>query len=114
MARAFDLVLAIANNRGVHAQRRRIFITHFRNTGNIEIMKGAPVPRTLAKHDVPAQSRLCAFKGQHLEQVPVVMNGNSPFGVMIMGKIFLSLTIAETADKPVREFGSFSHGFVPD
>ena len=42
------------------------------------------------------------------------MDGNSPFGVVIMGKIFLSPAIAETADKPVRELGGISHGFFPD
>ena len=104
----------VANNASVLSQWRHLFITHFHDTGNVEIMEGAQVTGTLAKHKLPAQSRMRAFKGQHLEQLPVVMNGNFPFGVMVMGKIFLSPAIAEKADKPVRELRGISHGFFPD
>ena len=68
---------SVANNAGVFAQWRQLFITHFRDTGNFEIMEGTPATGTLAKHNLPAQSRLRAFKGKHLEQVPIVMSGNS-------------------------------------
>jgi len=49
----------------------------------IEIIKALPKDVPLAQDDQPAEAALQVFQGQMLKHLPIVVNGNPPFVVMI-------------------------------
>ena len=53
------------------------------NDGRIEVAERFPVIFALVQNGLPAQSCLRAFENQKLEKCPVIMNGHSPFLVVV-------------------------------
>jgi hypothetical protein len=54
-----------------------------RNARGFEIREGAPVAGALAQDRRPAQPGLCALEGEELEEPDVVVEGNTPFLVVV-------------------------------
>jgi hypothetical protein len=49
----------------------------------VEIVEGFPVMVSFFEYCQPAQPCLCTLKNQHFEKASIVMNGNTPFIIVI-------------------------------
>ena len=86
----------VPHDTGVIAQLQQRRILHGGHPLDIKIMKGRTVTCAFAQHDIPAETGLRAFKGQHLEKMPVIMDRHTPFLVMIACQHMLSRRRAKT------------------
>ena len=75
---------AITDDALVSHQARNVGLTESRHFPHIEVLERLPEIVALAQDGNPAQPRLKALQGQHLEDLPIVMDRHAPFPVMIL------------------------------
>src|SRR3989475_5132928 len=75
---------AVANDTLVSHQPCNVGLAESRHFPNIEVLERPPEVIALAQYDNPAQPRLEALQGQHLEHLPIVMDRHAPFLVVIL------------------------------
>ena len=91
----------VADDSRIVAEGLQLVIRHGGDTVKIEIMEDRSVAGPFLQHHFPAEARLRAFQGQHLEQMPVIMHRHTPFGVMVMRQRILPGAVAKAAGQPV-------------
>src|SRR6185503_2019108 len=74
---------AIANNSRMGEQSFHFGPIVFRDSGRIEIVKGKALVDSFFQDGLPTQPRLGTFEDQEFKQRPVVVQRNTPFGVVI-------------------------------
>ena len=79
--------LPMADNPRVAQERGHLLLVIARHLCWIEMRKGKAILFPLPQHGVPTQSCLGSFQEKALEQAPVVMDGHSPFAVVIIDVI---------------------------
>jgi hypothetical protein len=60
---------------------------HMSDFFGIKVIKRDAIMFPLAQHGVPTQPCLGSFQDEELEQAPVIVNGHSPFAVVIIDVI---------------------------
>src|SRR2546425_11480118 len=79
----FDLQ-AIPDDTLISHQACNVRLAESRHFPSIEVLERLPEVVALAQDDNPAQPRLEALQGQHLEDLPIVMDRHAPFLVVIL------------------------------
>src|SRR5205807_9624811 len=75
---------AVANDTLVSHQASNVCLAESRHFPRVEVFECLPEVIPLSQDCNPAQPRLEALQGQHLEDLPIVMDRHSPFLVVIL------------------------------
>jgi hypothetical protein len=81
---------AVSNDSGVSQRFLDRGGAHARDALRFEVVKDRAISFPFAQDGIPAQTCLCAFEGDELEQSAIVVQRNAPLAIVVADHVFAS------------------------